>query len=72
MYNENKQIDAALALRSYSITKIQTDESAKTGICYDQDVEPILGSTLVRDQKFQERVVTETRDLLSNIPKSNS
>ena len=28
--------------------------------------------TLVRDQKFQERVVTETRDLLSNIPKSNS
>jgi len=28
----------------------------------------MLGSTLVRDPKFQDRVVTETRALLSTVP----
>jgi hypothetical protein len=28
----------------------------------------MLGSALARDPKFQDRVVTETRDLLSTVP----
>ncbi|HBF37926.1 MAG TPA: short-chain dehydrogenase [Firmicutes bacterium] len=49
------------------ITKILTDESGKTGIYYDEKGQPMLGSALVRDQKFQDRVVAETRALLATI-----
>ena len=32
------------------------------------ELDPMLGSTLVRDPKFTDRVVAETRALLSTIP----
>ena len=49
------------------ITKILIDESGRTGVYYDEKGDPMLGSTLVRDPKFQDRVVAETRALLSTI-----
>ena len=51
------------------ITKIMTDASGQAGVYYDEGGRPMLGSALVRDPKFQERVVAETRALLSTIPK---
>jgi hypothetical protein len=50
------------------IAAILTDESRNTGVYYDDKGRPMLGSTLVRDPKFQDRVVAETRALLSTIP----
>ena len=49
------------------ITKILIDASGQTGIYYDEGGHPMLGSALVRDPKFQDRVVAETRALLSTI-----
>ena len=49
------------------ITKIITDGSRRTGVYYDEHGHPMLASALVRDPKFQNRVVAETRDLLSTI-----
>jgi NAD(P)-dependent dehydrogenase (short-subunit alcohol dehydrogenase family) len=49
-------------------TKVLIDESGKTGIYYDESGHPMLGSALVRDPKFQDRVVAETRALLSTVP----
>jgi NAD(P)-dependent dehydrogenase (short-subunit alcohol dehydrogenase family) len=51
------------------ITKILIDSSGQTGIYYDEKGDPMLGSTFVRDPKFQDCVVAETRVLLSTIPK---
>jgi NAD(P)-dependent dehydrogenase (short-subunit alcohol dehydrogenase family) len=51
------------------ITKMLLNESGETGIYYDERGQPMLGSVLVRDPKFQDRVVTETRALLSTVPK---
>jgi NAD(P)-dependent dehydrogenase (short-subunit alcohol dehydrogenase family) len=53
------------------ITKILTDESPKTGVYYDEKGERMLGSNLVRDPKFQDRVVSETRALLATVPSEN-
>jgi NAD(P)-dependent dehydrogenase (short-subunit alcohol dehydrogenase family) len=50
------------------ITKILTDTSGQTGVYYDEGGQPMLGSTLVRDPKFTDRVVAETRALLSTVP----
>ena len=50
------------------ITKVLIDESGKTGLYYDERGQPLLGSELVRDPKFAERIVAETRALLSTIP----
>jgi hypothetical protein len=50
------------------ITKILIDASGQTGVYYDQSGHPWLGSTQVRDTKFQDRIVAETRALLSKIP----
>ena len=50
------------------LTKVLTDQSSQTGIYYDQGGYPMLGSALVRDPKFQDRVVAETRVLLSTAP----
>jgi NAD(P)-dependent dehydrogenase (short-subunit alcohol dehydrogenase family) len=47
------------------ITKILTGTSGKSGIYYDEKGVPMLGSKLVQDPKFQDRVVAETRALLS-------
>jgi hypothetical protein len=49
-------------------TKVLIDASGQTGIYYDEGGHPMLGSALARDPKFQDRVVTETRALLSTIP----
>jgi NAD(P)-dependent dehydrogenase (short-subunit alcohol dehydrogenase family) len=49
------------------ITKIVTDASGQTGIYYDEKGQPMLGSKLVRDPKFQDRVVAETRAFLSKV-----
>lgn len=48
--------------------KVLINSSDQTGIYYDEKGDPMLGSTLVRDPKFQDRVVAETRALLSTIP----
>jgi len=53
------------------ITKILTDESGKTGVYYDEGGHPMLGSALVRDPKFQDRVVAETRALLATVAQAN-
>lgn len=49
------------------IAKVVTDTSGKTGIYFDEKGQPMLGSELSRDPKFQERVVSETRALLEKI-----
>ena len=48
--------------------KVLIDASGQTGIYYDERGHPMLGSALVRDPKFQDRVVAETRALLSTVP----
>ena len=50
------------------ITKILIDESGQTGVYYDERGRPMHGSALVRDPKFQDRVVAETRALLATVP----
>ena len=50
------------------ITKIMIDRSGQTGVYYDERGHPMLGSALVRDPKFQDLIVAETRGLLSTIP----
>jgi NAD(P)-dependent dehydrogenase (short-subunit alcohol dehydrogenase family) len=40
----------------------------KLGFYYDERGNPMLGSKQVRDPGFQDRVVAETRDLLSTVP----
>ena len=49
------------------ITKILTDTSGKTGIYYDEKGQPMQGSKLLKDIKFQDRVVHETRALLAKV-----
>jgi NAD(P)-dependent dehydrogenase (short-subunit alcohol dehydrogenase family) len=50
------------------ITAILTDRSGRTGVYYDESGHPMQGSALLRDSKFQERVVAETRALLASLP----
>jgi len=49
-------------------TKVLINASGQTGIYYDDGGHPALGSARVRDPKFQDRVVAETRALLSTVP----
>jgi NAD(P)-dependent dehydrogenase (short-subunit alcohol dehydrogenase family) len=49
-------------------TEVLINASGQTGIYYDEGGHPMLGSPLVRDLKFQDRVVAETRALLSTVP----
>ena len=46
-------------------TKILINASGQTGIYYDEGGRPMRGSALVRDPKFQDRVVAETRAFLA-------
>jgi NAD(P)-dependent dehydrogenase (short-subunit alcohol dehydrogenase family) len=48
-------------------TKISIDTSGPTGVYYDESGHPMQGSALLRDPKFQDRVVTETRALLATL-----
>jgi hypothetical protein len=50
------------------ITTVMIDASGQTGVYYDEGGYPMLGSALVRDPKFQDRVVAETRAILSTLP----
>jgi NAD(P)-dependent dehydrogenase (short-subunit alcohol dehydrogenase family) len=50
------------------ITTALLNEPGGTGIYYDERGRPMRGSTLVRDPKFGDRVVAETRALLSTVP----
>ncbi|HLG80181.1 MAG TPA: SDR family NAD(P)-dependent oxidoreductase [Bradyrhizobium sp.] len=50
------------------LTKVMIDASGQTAVYYDEGGRPMLGSVLVRDPKFQDRVVAETRALLSTVP----
>jgi hypothetical protein len=43
------------------------NESGATGVCYDEQGKPMLGSTMVRDPESQDRTVAETRALLSAV-----
>ena len=47
------------------ITQILLDTSGPTGVYYDEGGHPMQGSMLIRDQKFQDRVVAETRAFLA-------
>jgi NAD(P)-dependent dehydrogenase (short-subunit alcohol dehydrogenase family) len=49
------------------ITNVLLNEPGGTGVYYDEQGKPMLGSTLVRDPEFQDRVVAETRALLSTV-----
>jgi NAD(P)-dependent dehydrogenase (short-subunit alcohol dehydrogenase family) len=49
-------------------TEVLIDASGRTGIYYDDGGHPMVGSTLVHDPKFTDRVVAETRALLSTVP----
>lgn len=48
------------------ITKIVTSDSSDTGTYYDENGKPMQASKLARDSKFQDRVLEETRALLSS------
>jgi hypothetical protein len=50
------------------IIKVLINGAGQTGVYYDDGGQPMLGSTLVRDSKFADRVVAETRALLSTVP----
>jgi NAD(P)-dependent dehydrogenase (short-subunit alcohol dehydrogenase family) len=54
-------------LAALVITRVLMGESGVTGVYYDERGQPMLGSALVRDPKFQDRVVAETRALLATI-----
>jgi NAD(P)-dependent dehydrogenase (short-subunit alcohol dehydrogenase family) len=47
--------------------QVLTDASDRTGIYYDDNGRPMPGSTRARDEKFQDRVLAETRALLSTV-----
>ena len=49
------------------ITKVLLNSAGVTGIYYDEKGRPMRGSKLVHDRAFQDRVVTETRALLSSL-----
>jgi NAD(P)-dependent dehydrogenase (short-subunit alcohol dehydrogenase family) len=50
------------------ITNALLNEPGGTGVYYDDRGQPMLGSTLVRDPEFPDRVVAETRALLPTVP----
>lgn len=50
------------------ITTVLTDDTNRTGVYHDENGQPMLGSTIVRDPAFQDRIVTETRALLATVP----
>lgn len=49
------------------ITEILTDTTNKTGVYFDEKGQLMRGSDLAHDQRFQDRVVAETRALLSKV-----
>jgi NAD(P)-dependent dehydrogenase (short-subunit alcohol dehydrogenase family) len=54
------------------ITKVLINEPGETGVYYDEKGHPMLGSALVRDPAFADRVVAETRALPATLPAARS
>ena len=54
------------------ITTVMLNASGHTGVYYDERGRPMLGSARVRDPKFQDRVVAETRTLLEETARQHS
>ncbi len=50
------------------IAKILLNVSNETGVYYDEHGQPMQGSALVRGQGFQDRVMAETRALITTVP----
>ena len=50
------------------MTRILIDASGQTRVYYNEGGRPMQDSALVRDPKFQDRVVAETRTLLATVP----
>lgn len=50
------------------ITTALLNETGASGVYYDEKGQPMLGSAQVRDPRFQDRVVAETRALLATLP----
>jgi NAD(P)-dependent dehydrogenase (short-subunit alcohol dehydrogenase family) len=50
------------------ITSAVLNQPGVTGVYCDERGRPMLGSALVRDPEFQDRVVAETRALLATVP----
>jgi NAD(P)-dependent dehydrogenase (short-subunit alcohol dehydrogenase family) len=50
------------------ITNVALNQAGATGVYYDEKGRPMLGSVLVRDPEFQDRVMAETRALLATVP----
>ena len=50
-----------------TITSVLTASSGKTGIYFDEKGNPMRGSALSQDTRFQDSIVAETRALLNNI-----
>lgn len=49
------------------ITTVMLDSSGETGVYYDEGGRPMHGSALVHDRTFQDRVMVETRAVLSSV-----
>lgn len=47
---------------------VLTSQSHQSGVYYDENGKPMLGSAQVRDAAFSDRVVAETRALLARVP----
>ena len=52
---------------AHVITSVLLNRSGKTGVYYDEKGHALHGSTRVHDEAFQERVVGETRALISSL-----
>jgi NAD(P)-dependent dehydrogenase (short-subunit alcohol dehydrogenase family) len=49
------------------IARLLTSDATATGVYFDENGDPMRGSAQVSDPTFQDRVVAETRELLSSI-----
>ncbi len=50
------------------IATVLTDDTNRTGVYYDENGKPMVGSAQVREPAFSDRVVAETRALLATVP----
>jgi hypothetical protein len=64
----HRHLKSCLPISGRVATKVLINASGRTGIYYDDGGRPMLGSTLVRDPRFTDRVVAETRALLATTP----
>jgi NAD(P)-dependent dehydrogenase (short-subunit alcohol dehydrogenase family) len=53
---------------AHVLSTILLDKTGASGVYYDQDGAPMTGSAQIRDPQFIQRVVAETRALLSAVP----